>query len=51
MNRIQIKDSGERLTLLARSMDKFDIDEIRDDGQDVYKRQDLSERRRCGRSR
>ena len=38
MNMSQINDSGEMLTLLARIMDKFDIDEIRDDGHGIFKK-------------
>ena len=38
MNMSQINDSGEMLTLLAKIMDKFDIDEIRDDGHGIFKK-------------
>ena len=38
MSMSQINDSGEMLTLLGKIMDKFDIDEIRDDNQGFLKK-------------
>lgn len=38
MNMSQINDSGEMLVLLGKIMDKFDIDEIKEDDSGVFKR-------------
>ena len=38
MNMSQINDSGEMLVLLGKIMDKFDIDEIKEDDSGLFKR-------------